>query len=49
MLPHESRRQIRCIHVQHYLYAETTLDLSASVREVTLKEQPIELDTPVSA
>ncbi|PMN54273.1 hypothetical protein BCT31_01610 [Vibrio lentus] len=37
------------IYVQHYLYAETTLDLKApSVREVTLKEQPIELDTPVS-
>lgn len=37
------------IYVQHYLYAETTLDLKApSVREVTLQEQPIELDTQVS-
>lgn len=37
------------IYVQHYLYAETTLDLKApSVREVTLQEQQIELDSPVS-
>ncbi|MEZ9565652.1 peptidoglycan binding protein CsiV [Vibrio artabrorum] len=37
------------IYVQHYLYAETTLDLKApSVREVTLKEPQIELDSPVS-
>ncbi|WP_299686559.1 peptidoglycan binding protein CsiV [uncultured Vibrio sp.] len=37
------------IYVQHYLYAETTLDLKApSVREVTLQDQAIELDSPVS-
>lgn len=37
------------IYVQHYLYAETTLDLKApSVREVKLQEQQIELDSPVS-
>jgi len=37
------------IYVQHYLYAETTLDLKApSVREVKLQEQQIELDFPVS-
>ncbi|WP_261881800.1 peptidoglycan binding protein CsiV [Vibrio pelagius] len=37
------------IYVQHYLYAEATLDLKApSVREVTLQEQQIELDSPVS-
>lgn len=37
------------IYVQHYLYAETTLDLKApSVREVKLQEQKIELDSPVS-
>lgn len=37
------------IYVQHYLYAETTLDLKApGVREVTLQEQQIELDSPVS-
>jgi len=37
------------IYVQHYLYAETTLDLKApSVREVKLQEQLIELDSPVS-
>ena len=37
------------IYVQHYLYAETTLDLKApSVRELTLQEQQIELDSPVS-
>lgn len=37
------------IYVQHYLYAETTLDLKEpSVREVKLQEQQIELDSPVS-
>ncbi|MGF1753276.1 peptidoglycan binding protein CsiV [Vibrio makurazakiensis] len=37
------------VYVQHYLYAETTLDLKApSVREITLQEQAVELDTPVS-
>lgn len=37
------------IYVQHYLYAETTLDLKApSVREVKLQEQQIELDSPVN-
>lgn len=37
------------IYVQHYLYAETTLDLKApSVREITLQDQTIELDSPVS-
>jgi len=37
------------IYVQHYLYAETTLDLKApSVRDVKLQEQQIELDSPVN-
>ena len=37
------------IYVQHYLYAETTLDLKApSVREVKLQEQQIKLDSPVN-
>ncbi|MDN3613196.1 peptidoglycan binding protein CsiV [Vibrio gallaecicus] len=37
------------IYVQHYLYAETTLDLKApSVREITLQDQTIELDAPLS-
>ncbi|MDE1224028.1 peptidoglycan binding protein CsiV [Vibrio aestuarianus] len=33
------------IYVQHYLYAETTIDLKEpSVREVTLQDSPLELD-----
>ncbi|MBF4433322.1 hypothetical protein ERJ77_02185 [Vibrio anguillarum] len=33
------------IYVQHYLYAETTLDLKApSVREIVLQSKPLELD-----
>ncbi|CAM2796720.1 peptidoglycan binding protein CsiV [Vibrio ordalii] len=33
------------IYVQHYLYAETTIDLKApSVREIVLQSKPLELD-----